>query len=230
MTLTNDGTAVEQIEALQAGHAQIWDRLGQCGTWWSGSDRVDAIGEGRQALCCDLCRVRSEALSPMMVLGEHDSVSNLPGSAVDVIHRLTTDPGRLSKDWASQIINVITEEAYVELVTVICIQYVIDSFNRCLGLPLRELPLAGGGTPSRIRPEGVGDVGAWVSQGLDKSLANVSRAASLVPETETLWRELVQMHYSRGPEFAHLVWDRALSRPQVELLASTVSSLNECFY
>jgi len=228
--MTNDGTAVEQIEALQTGHAQIWGRLGQCGTWWSGSDRVDAIAEGRQALCCDLCRVRSEALSPMMVLGQHDAVSNLPDSAVDLIHRLTTDPGRLSKDWASQIINVITEEAYVELVTVICIQYVIDSFNRCLGLPLRELPLAGGGTPNRIRPEGVGDVGAWVSQGLDKSLANVSRAASLVPETETLWRELVQMHYSRGPEFADLVWNRALSRPQVELLASTVSSLNECFY
>jgi len=73
-------------------------------------------------------------------------------------------------------------------------------------------------------------VGAWVSQTTNKELANVSRAASLVPETESLWREIVQAHYSRGPEFANLLWDRDLSRPQVELLASTVSALNECFY
>ncbi len=165
-----------------------------------------------------------------MVAGKHDSISNMPELAVDLIHRLTTDPGRLSKDWASQVIESITEEAYVELATVICVQYVIDSYSRCLGAPLRELPVAGEGEPSRIRPQGVGDVGAWVSQSLDKSLANVSRAASLVPDTENLWRELVQIHYSRGPEFADLIWDRALTRPQVELLASTVSALNECFY
>ncbi len=230
MTLTNTGPAVELIDSFAAGHDKLWQGLGECGTWWSGTDRVAAVAEGRQALCCELCRTRSEVLSPMMVPGEHDSISNLSAPAIDLIHRLATDPGRLSRKWASQIIDSMTEEAYVELVTVNCIQYVIDSFSRCLGLPLRELPQAGEGIPSRIRPDGVGDVGAWVSQSLDKSLANVSRAASLVPDTESLWRELVQMHYSRGPEFADLVWDRALSRPQVELLASTVSALNECFY
>ena len=230
MTLPDAAAASDLNEAITAGHAQLWHALGACGTWWSGADRVAAIAEARQALRCELCRARLEALSPMMVAGKHDSISNMPELAVDLIHRLTTDPGRLSKDWASQVIESITEEAYVELATVICVQYVIDSYSRCLGAPLRELPVAGEGEPSRIRPQGVGDVGAWVSQSLDKSLANVSRAASLVPDTENLWRELVQIHYSRGPEFADLIWDRALTRPQVELLASTVSALNECFY
>ena len=230
MTLADAAAASDLNEVITAGHDQLWQALGACGTWWSGADRVAAIAEARQALRCELCRARLEALSPMMVAGKHDSISNMPELAVDLIHRLTTDPGRLSKDWASQVIESITEEAYVELATVICVQYVIDSYSRCLGAPLRELPIAGEGEPSRIRPQGVGDVGAWVSQSLDKSLANVSRAASLVPDTENLWRELVQIHYSRGPEFADLIWDRALTRPQVELLASTVSALNECFY
>ena len=83
---------------------------------------------------------------------------------------------------------------------------------------------------SRVRPEGMGDVGAFVSQALDKRLANVSRAASLVPDTAALWQEVVSQHYSRGAEFAEAVWDRPLSRPQVEVVAATVSQLNQCFY
>jgi len=230
MTLTSDAAAIELNETLASGHDRLWQGLGECGTWWSGAERVAAIAEARQALRCALCKARSEALTPAMVAGDHDCVSALPAPAIDLIHRLTTDPGRLSNDWALRVIDAITEEAYVELATVICVQYVIDSFNRCLDLPLRDLPLAGDGSPSQVRPDGVGDVGAWVSQAVDKSLANVSRAASLVPDTEILWREVVQMHYSRGAQFADLVWDRGLSRPQVELLASTVSALNECFY
>ena len=230
MTLTSAKAALELDEALAATHEQLWQELGDCGTWWTGAQRVQAMSEARQALECNLCRERSEALTPMMVSGEHDSVSNLSAEAVDLVHRLSTDPGRLSKEWASKVIDSITEEAYVELATVVCIQYVIDSFNRCLDLPLRDLPDARAGVPSRVRPDGVGDVGAWVSQSVDKSLANVSRAASLVPATEILWREVVQSHYSRGPQVADLVWERGLSRPQVELLASTVSALNECFY
>lgn len=230
MTLTESENYLKLGAQLTDTHESIWQRLGACGTWWTGADRVAAMAEVRSALQCNLCDKRSEALSPMMVIGEHDSISNLSPEAIDLVHRLTTDPGRLSKEWALGIIESIGEEAYVELATLVCVQYVIDSFARSLDLPLRELPAPGTGQPSRVRPEGVGDVGAWVSQTVDKTLANVSRAGSLVPETESLWREVVQAHYSRGPQFAELVWDRELSRPQVELLASTVSALNECFY
>ena len=65
---------------------------------------------------------------------------------------------------------------------------------------------------------------------LDKALANVSRSLSLVPVTNSTWRRLVNDSYSRGPEMLSLTWERALSRPQVELIAARVSSLNECFY
>ena len=36
--------------------------------------------------------------------------------------------------------------------------------------------------------------------------------------------------YSRGPEMLELTWERALTRPQTELIAAQVSKLQECFY
>ena len=69
-----------------------------------------------------------------------------------------------------------------------------------------------------------------MSQSIDKPLANVSRCVSLVPDSAQHWRRIVDEHYSHGREFGDLVWERPLSRPQVELIASVVSSLNECFY
>ena len=86
------------------------------------------------------------------------------------------------------------------------------------------------GAPARERPTGLGDVGAWIPMTERKVLANVSRALSLVPLTNTTWRTLINDSYSRGPQMLALTWERALSRPQVELLAARVSQLNECFY
>ena len=108
MTLTSAQAALELDEALAATHEQLWQRLGDCGTWWTGAERVQAMSEARQAVECDLCRERSEALTPMMVSGEHDSVSNLSAEAIDLVHRLSTDPGRLSKEWASKVFESIT--------------------------------------------------------------------------------------------------------------------------
>jgi hypothetical protein len=90
--------------------------------------------------------------------------------------------------------------------------------------------VAGAGEPGRERPADVGDVGAWLPMTVDKALANVSRALSLVPRTDRTWRKLVNDSYSRGPQMLELTWRRALSRPQVELVAARVSALNGCFY
>ncbi len=86
------------------------------------------------------------------------------------------------------------------------------------------------GDPARVRPDDVGDVGAWVAQSVDKALANVSRALSLVPVTNEAWRGLVNSHYSRGHEFLELAWDRALSRVQVEAVAARTTAELDCFY
>lgn len=211
-------------------HASVWQQLGACGTWWSGPDRVAIMAEVRSAHGCGLCRDRKQALTPYAVDGAHSSTNGLSSSAVEAVHRITTDPGRLTRSWAETIIEDIGEEPYVELVAVVCAQFAVDGFAEALGTDVAALPSPGSGAPSRIRPADVGDVGAWVAQSLDKTMANVTRAVSLVPDASAAWREVSGFHYSRGSEFLDLVWDRALTRPQVEVVASTVSSVNECFY
>ena len=84
--------------------------------------------------------------------------------------------------------------------------------------------------PTHETIDGVGDVGAWVSQTTGETRANVSRTLSLVPVTNDPWRRLVDSHYSRGAEFQEAVWNRPLSRPQIELVASRTTGINECFY
>ena len=79
-------------------------------------------------------------------------------------------------------------------------------------------------------PDDVGDVGAWVAQTTGNTMANVSRSLSLVPQTNRVWVGMVQAMYSRGSEFLDLEWNRALSRPQVELVAARSTAELECFY
>ena len=92
MALVEPGHYLAANDGLAEVHRSVWDRIGRCGTWWTGEERVAIVAEARQALTCELCIERSEVLSPMMIEGDHESVSDLPSAAIDLIHRLTTDP------------------------------------------------------------------------------------------------------------------------------------------
>ncbi len=83
--------------------------------------------------------------------------------------------------------------------------------------------------PDRRRPDGLGDIGAHVPALDPFPAANVARALSLVPDANVLFRTVSVPAYS-APGFADLTWDTPLSRPQVELVASRVAAMNECFY
>lgn len=205
-------------------------QLAQPGDWLTGAQRVAAWAEARQAVTDPLDRARRAAISPAAVEGRHPATADLPAAAVEVVHRVASDPGRLSRAWAGDAMAELGEEAYAELVGVTGIAFVLDRFRLAIGQPLRPLPTPVAGEPARIRPDDVGDVGAWVAQTVHKARANVSRALSLVPRTNQAWRILVDSHYTRGAEFYRLVWDRPLSRPQVELVAARTTSLHECFY
>ena len=76
----------------------------------------------------------------------------------------------------------------------------------------------------------MGDAGGHIDMELDFRGPNVARSLSLAAEDHLRWRALVLSFYSRD-SFMEMIWDdRALSRPQVELLAARTSALNECFY
>jgi hypothetical protein len=211
-------------------HAQVLAELATPGDWWDARSRRAAIEEARAARSCGVCEARCAAISPEAIAERHTSHDALSDAAVEVIHRVVNDPGRLTRRWAEVQIAALGDAVYAELVAVTAIIVAIDVFARSIGAPPPELCEPVEGSPAGERPEGLGDVGAWIPMTEQKLLANVSRALSLVPCTNKTWRTLVNESYSRGPQMMELTWERALSRPQIELVAARVSQLSECFY
>ena len=200
------------------------------GDWLTGSQRRAAALEARDARTNELDQQRRDALSPNAVPGGHEATAELQAEAVEVIHRVASDPGRLTQVWADEMMTVLGEETYTELVGIAACTAVLDMFAWTMTGDDGQLGDDTAGSPANERPDDVGDVGAWVSQTTGTGMANVSRSLSLVPVTNRAWVGLVQALYSRGPEFLDLSWDRALSRPQVELVAARTTAELECFY
>jgi hypothetical protein len=232
-------------EDLVAAHGRAWRRLAAPGTWWSGRERVAIAAEVRNALSCPLCRERREALSPHAVEGEHRGGDLLPAAAVDAVHRLTTDSGRLSRTWHEKTLaGGLSDGRYVELLGVVVTVVSIDGFCRGLGVPLHPLPPPGEGEPSRYRPAAARSEGAWVpmlpaggARGAEADLwsplrtGNVIRALSLVPDEVRGLKDLSAAHYLDLRQMMDLRSSpRAIDRAQIELLAGRVSALRECFY
>lgn len=239
-------SALSIREDLAAAHARAWERVARPGTWWDGAARVAIATETRQAPRCALCRRCKEALSPLAIEGNHDSVSQLPELAVEVVHRVRTDPGRLSEGWYRSVIaRGLSAEQYVEIVSVVAHVVAIDTMAHGLGLDPLPLPDPEPGAPTRRRPAGARPGGAWVpwlepadatdaEMGIypsDRPPANIMKAMSLVPDEVRSFFDLVSHQYLPGEvmrDFAHEY--RAISHAQIELLAARVSALNRCLY
>ena len=231
-------------ETLIDAHRLAWRRIAEPGAWLEGERRVAVAAEVRSAEDCALCRARREALSPYAVEGEHAATALLTAAEVELIHRLTTDPGRLSQAWAEGLLAAgVSEEVYVEIVSIVCIVMVIDTFRRSLDLPPFDLPAPVAGTPSRYRAPGARRHDAWISlvQPEDAvesdgalygpTAAPVVKALSLVPRAKRDYWNLAEVHYLPGSEMANFATElRAIDRMQMELVAGKVSALHQCVY
>ena len=229
---------------LTASQQRAWKSLAEPGAWWTGAERVAIAAETRNARSCRLCNERRAALSAGAVSGEHDEIGGLPKAAVEAIHRITTDHGRLSKAWFEQTLAAGLEDGqYVEIVGVVVTIVSIDSFCRGMGLPPHPLPEAVPGEASRYRPSGATPGDAWVptigflrARGPEADLydgkptGNVIAALSLVPDEVRTLKDLSATHYLSPDKMLDLTAARSLDRAQIELVAARVSVLNECFY
>ena len=156
-------TDAEVRPDLVAAHDRAWQRIGRPGTWWPAETRLAIAAEARVAADCGLCRRRKAALSPYTDDGSHDGLGKLPDTVVEVIHRIVTDPGRLTRHWHEQVIgDELNAAEYVETVGVVATVVMIDTYARAVGLEPPPLPATQAGQPPRYRPDGVGDLGAWV--------------------------------------------------------------------
>jgi hypothetical protein len=245
VSYTLDTGVLPASQPLVAALDREWSRFGQPGTWWSGNERVAIAGAARAARSCRLCSERRGALSPTSVDGRHDGDGSLPAPVVDAVHRIATDPGRLSATWYQTLIAAgVTPEQLVELAGVLGILTLGDSLARAYDTPPAPLPTPSPGEPSRQRPEGAVVDEAWVpmipAERAEGPVAvfyeqvrraagfvfNVSRALTVVPaELAGFFGVFLQSYATHGPPPPG-----GLDRPQMELLAAATSSLNDCFY
>lgn len=230
---------------LASARERSWERLSSPGTWWSAGERLLMVDEIRRAQKCALCRRRKEALSPYTIDGEHESGGLLPDNVIEVIHRVSTDSGRLREAWFDEIMaSGLTDTAYVEIIGVISTLIALDTFDRALGLPQRTPAAALSGEPTRHRPKGARKTIAWVATLAPEDIAdedpdpypgfepiNIHFAMSLVPEEVAGFFELDQALYLPQAAIRDLDNEyRALTHSQLELIAARLAALNQCFY
>ena len=222
-------------ESTVSTFADVWEKLGESGPNWTGRDRMDMIREARQSLECELCMRRLEALSPNAVTGSHDIATSLDSAAVEVVHRLRTDPARMTKSvFNTALANGLTDCQYVELVGVVATSVIIDTFHQALGLEVpATLPGSEAPPSGEQPPDDVVDEGAWVriapgdgqlnEAGIPRR-ANIVRSMGLVPS-------IIKLFFSVMREAYFLVDLKiSISRSQAEFIAARVSALNQCFY
>jgi hypothetical protein len=217
---------------LARAHDEVWDTLGRAGTHLTGDERVAVMDEARKARnSCDLCRRRKAALSPFAIDEAHEPRGTLSADEVDAVHRIASDPGRLSKQWFDSL--SVTPERYVELLSVTAHTVGIDSFHRGVGLSPRPLPAPQTGEPSGERPRGPLDHDlAWVPVRRMRGVPNIVKTLSLVPGELRTLLEVSTVEYVDPADLLVLDSDhgRQISRTQIELVAGRVSAQNECFY
>ena len=234
---------------LTASHDRVWRELAAPGTWLTGPERVEVARELRGARACGLCRERKAALSPGAVSGEHDALGgDMPASRVELIHKLVTDPGRITRAWVDGLLaGGMDDVHYVEVCGLVSAVTLVDTFHAALGLPLRALPEPVAGEPTRNRPRTAvrdeGYIPMIPRDGLADDyedlfdtryfVPNVHRAFSLVPDATRLADDLMATHYVRYevvPGYTDSDHDYAINQVQMELIASRVSKHNDCFY
>lgn len=220
---------------LIEGHQQAWLRIGQAGDFCNAAERIEIVRASRQAEDCPLCKARKEALSPYSMDGEHAGETFLNAVETDLIHRLSTDPGRLTKQWFEGLLaSGLDSRRYIEIVSVVTTRIIIDTMHQAMGMALPDLPQA---TDDRS-PRGqfnssAVDIGAWVpvldaaddlaATGLP-TVPNIARSMGLVPSALNLFFGAFRPHYALSDV------PLSISQAQAEFVASVVSAHNECFY
>lgn len=240
-----DASPVAMRVDLAAALNQNHERLTQPGSWLDGAQRLAVLVEARHAWDCPLCQKRKSSVSPYAVDGNHAALGILAPAWVEVIHRVVTDPGRLSQRWYQEAQDSgIAEDEIIEVISVTVQAVVTDCFTTAIGMETPSFPDAATGQPPRrhalearpgpgwaatIAPE---DAGPDFMDFYDnESHFYIRRSLTLVPdETRRLW-ELLNALYMEDPRIYELEGlERGISRAQMEFLAARASALLGCYY
>lgn len=232
---------------ISNAHETLWTRLAHAGSWWSGQERIWIAEETRRARTCEGCIALKKSLSPTTEAFDHGKQTGLSRIAVDTVHRIVSDQSRITSDYIEQACasEELTIYSYVEMIGIVVIVMCIDEFYHGLGIPLRDLPQLIAGAKDRYIPTGLSnDTGfvpmiardavgpaegdLWRSQ----KVPNIMRALSAVPAAVRDIKLISTAHYMPPESAANLLrsGNRTLDRLQMELIATRVAMINQCFY
>jgi hypothetical protein len=212
---------IDVREDIADAHRQTWDALAQAGAFWSGVDRLEIAKQARAA--------RSQRKE--LAFNRSYPATQLTAQAIEATRKIAADAGKIDRAWASQQVASLGAAAYAELVSIVAAVSAIDAFCEALGRTHEPLPEPHGGSCHAAQAESAIDIGGYLPMVDPWEGPNVSRALSLVPSANQLFMNNVRSMYGgNGGGFNDMVWNGPLSRPQTELLAARVSSINECFY
>jgi hypothetical protein len=216
---------------LQQAHQGAWAALGQPGTWWTGRQRVELARTALAAITA--CDPLPPWTPPSSVDGWLSPDCAAPAVAHDAIYRIATHAATLTEQWYEEMAATLTDLAYVEVVAIACTVAAVVGFRRAAGLDAWPLPQPVDGEPSHEVPGDLVPAGLnWVRvvAPADVQAAVVQAFTSVPAELDRLWT-LAAAQYIPHTEMVDPCWTRGtLSRPQMELIASRVSQLRECFY
>jgi hypothetical protein len=238
-------------EDLQAAYQRYRHWLSRPGEWWTGAERVTIVKETRRGWDCLLCARKKEALSPKSIAENHSPDSPLSRQVVEAVHRIVSDPSRLSEQWVLEL----KQEGFgypqiIELIGIVTTGIAIDYLFWGLGLETPALPDPRPGNPTGGEPQDSGFHTAWVPTVIPEEavgkvkafydtasnpmggVAHVMQALSLAPETLLAFYDLAAVIYLPPGKVANpgSGTGRSITRPQIELLAATVSAANACHY
>ena len=232
MTENSESRAIRP--RIIASHRKAIAAYSEPGTWLDAQTRIAILKERRAASQCALCQARGFALTPYSIQGNHDTVTDLPEDLIEVVHRVATDSGRLTKRWFDGVIaSGMQVEVYIETIGLVATSLIVDSFSGAVSREVNEPTEPQPGVPSQEKNPDVVEEGAWVPL-LDvpqeptevelPTAPNIFRAMGLVPAAIEHFFSVMRAHYSLTD------FDISLSRSQIELIAARVSALNQCFY
>jgi hypothetical protein len=183
-----------------------WSRLGEPGTWLTGAERVDLISIVRDPdAAVDLDVPTSRAAAAVA----HDAAS-ITAESVDGL-----ESGGLAR------------ERYVEVVGVVSRVAAIDTYERGLGRPPRDVPTDRPGEPTRSVVAAARRRAGWVpTVGAIGPPSALSAVAAEAAAQEALHGAL----YLPYADMVDLHAERGLTRAQMELVAARVSYLNDCLF
>jgi post-segregation antitoxin (ccd killing protein) len=231
-------------DALQG----VLRNISQTGLWLEGAQRRAIALLARDARETGLSATAKAKLSPSMVDWRHSPHELLSPPLVEAARRIAVDASRLTE----QAVQAFFDEGvhpgeYSETIAVVASITALDTFHRGMGYPPVELLDPDTAPPQRVEPTGsvwdravcwlpsvppeaaTGELAAWYSRGHD--IGNLFRTITYAPNDAITFFGIQGPMYAEGDDlFDFANSPLALHKTQVEVIATRVSSFNDCFY